>query len=966
MNSVHPDFQRPKGFVTNLMPWLVGIAALGLYLLTLNRWLTLNSLPLLGQIAGWDWPQNNLGPLLFLATYPFRWLPAGIQPLALNLFSAVCGALTVLLLARSVALLPHDRTQAQRERELSEHSLLTIPLKWLPPLLAVLVCGLQLSFWENATSATGQMLDLLCLAATIGCLLEFRLDGRDAWLFLGTLVISADASNYWLALGLLPAFILAVLWVKGVAFFNLRFLMRLAAAGLAGLSLYLLMPFIQIAAPGAPVTGYWDALHNALEGQKIFFMALLQISPWILALTSLLPLLLLGVRWKSSFGDTSPLGIALASFTFHVVHGVFLLVCWWVAFDPPFGPRNYPHQYGYTMPLLPLCYLSALCVGYFSGYFLLVFGRKSHNRPDNSPLALLVTAAVALMLVFSPVVLIWKNLPQIRLANDRTLPAFAAALAKNLPQPGALVLADDWQTLSLVAAELQRHGHPQSQVLLNTAYLQQYPAYHRFLARRYPSGWTDELARTNQPGTTIPATDLVALLERGAQKEQLYYLHPSFGYYFERFYPVSRGLTYQLNSYPTNTALPPALTAGDLAANQAFWAGQAPVIADLSSRVASNQLADHSIFGPRLLHLTREPDWAATWVGQKYSRALDNWGVILQQNGRLAEAAQAFQQAQALYPDNISAQISLAYNKVLQSGTNTPLELSKPLQEGLAKYKNGPQVLALDGPLDEPQFCYQQAAMFSQGGLFREAAQQFDRVQKLMPDNLGASFALAQCYNTLRLPDEALKVIRAARAITRTNATPNNSVETEFVNLQASAYMIKNEPKKAELVIQTALAAMPDDPDLLNAVLRTYLTYQQYSNALPIVQHQLQLNPDAPLTLVNLGFIHLQLQQYSNAIPAFDRALTLEPTNTVALFDRAVASLQAGQLDGAQRDYEMLASLQPDSYQIYYGLGEIAYRKKDTTNAIANYELYLTNAPANTAEYTNVATRLKQLQAKSP
>ena len=47
-------------------------------------------------------------------------------PVALNLFSAVCAALTLGLLARSVAILPHDRTDAQREREHSDFSFLTI------------------------------------------------------------------------------------------------------------------------------------------------------------------------------------------------------------------------------------------------------------------------------------------------------------------------------------------------------------------------------------------------------------------------------------------------------------------------------------------------------------------------------------------------------------------------------------------------------------------------------------------------------------------------------------------------------------------------------------------------------------------------------------------------------------------------------------------------------------------------
>ena len=76
--------------------------------------------------------------------------------------------MSLALLARSVALLPHDRTHDQRQKERSEFSLLSIRAAWLPPVLAALVCGLQLTFWENATGcASAEMFDLLLFAYVI-------------------------------------------------------------------------------------------------------------------------------------------------------------------------------------------------------------------------------------------------------------------------------------------------------------------------------------------------------------------------------------------------------------------------------------------------------------------------------------------------------------------------------------------------------------------------------------------------------------------------------------------------------------------------------------------------------------------------------------------------------------------------------------------------------------------------------
>src|SRR6059036_3927772 len=146
---MHDKEEIQSDFVPSVLPWLLGAGSLLLYIFTLNHWVTISSLPVTAKVTGWDWQSTIPVPILYLATYPFRLLSPGLQPLALNFFSAVCAALTLALLARSVALLPHDRTREQRQRERSEFSLLSSPLSWVPPVLAVLVCGLQLTFWEH-------------------------------------------------------------------------------------------------------------------------------------------------------------------------------------------------------------------------------------------------------------------------------------------------------------------------------------------------------------------------------------------------------------------------------------------------------------------------------------------------------------------------------------------------------------------------------------------------------------------------------------------------------------------------------------------------------------------------------------------------------------------------------------------------------------------------------------------------
>ena len=242
--STMPKDENPHGFIRARLPWVVAGGALLLFLFTLNHWVNLRSLPVAAKITGWDWTLPAQWPLFFTLTYPFRFLPPGIQPIALNAFTAVCAALSLALLARSVALLPHDRTHEQRTRERSEFSMLSIPLAWVPALLAVLVCGLQLTFWEHATAITGEAVDLLVFAYAIRCLLEFRVSQKESWLSKLALVYGLGVTNNWAMIGFFPLFLTAIVWIKGLRFFDPGFLLRMSGLGIAGLLLYLLLPAV--------------------------------------------------------------------------------------------------------------------------------------------------------------------------------------------------------------------------------------------------------------------------------------------------------------------------------------------------------------------------------------------------------------------------------------------------------------------------------------------------------------------------------------------------------------------------------------------------------------------------------------------------------------------------------------------------------------------------------------------------
>jgi tetratricopeptide (TPR) repeat protein len=974
--TMEHEVSSGKKFVPAILPWLVGAGALAVYLVTLNRWVSLNSLQQMAKVSGWTWQPEVYGPLFWLVTYPFRWLPAQTIPIALNALAAICAGLVLALLARSVALLPHDRTHEQRQQEPGRSGLLSIRSAWLPPVLAVLVCGLQLTFWEHATAISSppapwgsgcEMLDLLLFAYVIRCFLEFRIGERESWLLRAFFAGGVAITDNWAMIGFFPAFVVALVWIKGLGFFNLRFLGRLSFCGLAGLLLYLLLPLLHGVADTSSV-GFWPALKTNLGAQKGILMMVYKFGRQdvaLMALTSLLPVFIIGIRWASYFGDSSKLGVALATFMFHVVHGLFLIACIWVAMDPPLSPRNK----GFGSPFLTFYYLGALSVGYCSGYFLLLFGRKPDGGSPLPPHVRLInntiTGIIWLLLFLVPGVLVWRNVPQIRMTNGPMLKQYAGLLAQSLPPQRAVLLSDDSRRSLLLHAYTVQTGKGKDYMFLETASLV-VPDYHRFLKKKYPRLW-----ESNPPKGIVQRAEplgLVQLVSRLAETNSLYYLHPSFGYYFEFFYPESHGLIYKLKPYPTNTLFAPLPNTDLIAENEAFWAkANELVLQPVAAAVAlpspgrqqglMNSLAEKA-------HLARESNHDAGVLAAFYSRALDYWGVEMQRSGQLTNAAAHFERALELNPDNLVAQVNLECNKNLQSGVRTSVKVSKSIEDEFGKARNWDQLIGENGPFDEPNFCYEQGRVFVRNNLYRQAAAQFDRAETLAPENLVARIWLSQLYVVSQMPGQALKLVDQIRAqpslldSVRTN-------RTELLFVEASAHLALNDVSGAAAAVQATAQQYPGDAELLATATQVYMKYGRYSNALTTIEQELKISPTNMNALVNKGYACIQIGAFEQAIPPLTQVLAVDTNNYSALLNRAIACLRANKLEAAQRDYDLLQKAFPTAHQIYYGLAEIAWRKKDTNAAVRNYQLYLANAQTNTAESKVVSERLKQLKPGS-
>ena len=979
-----------KNWTPRILPWLLAAAMLAVYVLTLNHWVTLANILPVSKVSGFMWQPELYSPLLFLVTYPFHWLPVAKIPIALNLLSAVCAAVTLGLLARSVALLPHDRTEAERVRERSDYTFLTCGSAWFPPVLAVVLFGLEFGFWQNATSFTGEMLNLMIFAFIIWQLLEFRLDERFGRLYLATVVYGAGMADNWALISFLPVFVIAILWLRGLDFFNVRFLTRMALSGLAGMSCYLVLPVVGMFS-GVYSASFWELLKPAWQLDWLVIHAIssgdVRYNVLIMSVTTFLPVLVMAVRWSASFGDSSRMGTSLVNYLFSGIHAVIFSVCVWVMFDSPFSPHQISlHIYlnpFYGTPALTMYYLSALGLGYYCGYFLLVFGKKAvPSRRNSKPLP----ALPGTFDMFSPVVywgtyaaaglaigtLIYKNLPLIRAVNDNTLLKYAQFTEQSLPPGGGILLSDaepnssSQQTRTLLMqVALARSGRDKDYLVVDTQSLKWAP-YFRYLHKKSPQKWPQQVGDKEMGQVT--ALGILSTLNQVSKSNTLCYLNPSFGYYFELYYPEPHGLTYQLKLLPEATLLPPPLAAGLISENQKFWNqfGQTELpriqkaVTPPDPNAVPNNMGDWLLMH---LHGVAEVNPNAELVANFYSRALDYWGVALQQAGQLPAAAECFTNALAINPDNIVASINFDFNQSLQSGASATNDLEHISPDRFGKYRNWNAVMNANGPFDEPSFLFANSVLLVRNGLTRQTIAPFTRVRQLAPNNLAVCLWLAHLYLVNRLPDRALEVLHDPQTHPlRFNLTETNS--TDLNTLTALSYFQKDETARGSKLFELEMARHPDNGPLFTTVSQAYFAHGLFTNALRVIDHRLAQTPDDPEWLFGQGFANLQIGNYDQAIVALTRVMDLTTNDPTARFNRALAYLQSDKLDLARTDYNALQTTYTNSTQVAYGLGEVAWRQHNTNEAVHNYELYLANAPTNSAEYKTVHERLTQLRGK--
>ena len=272
-------------------------------------------------------------------------------------------------------------------------------------------------------------------------------------------------------------------------------------------------------------------------------------------------------------------------------------------------------------------------------------------------------------------------------------------------------------------------------------------------------------------------------------------------------------------------------------------------------------------------------------------------------------------------------------------------------------------VLTSNGPFDEPAFNLEVGQVFLGGRLYRQAAQQFLRVQQLTPENFRANLLLADLFVQARLSKEALELVGNLRAQNHASLqNPTNRIA--LIGVEGAAYLATNNWEMASKIFEQAERTYPNNAELFGMIANVYAGFGDYTNALAATKKQLAIVPDHPQALLNLSAYYIELKDFDRAISALGRLIARQPESPLPIHNRAIAYLRKGDLDAARQDYESLERMLPPTHSVYYGLGEIAYQKNQIDIAIKNYTAYLKYAPPGTHEAQLVSDRLQELKRR--
>jgi cellulose synthase operon protein C len=218
------------------------------------------------------------------------------------------------------------------------------------------------------------------------------------------------------------------------------------------------------------------------------------------------------------------------------------------------------------------------------------------------------------------------------------------------------------------------------------------------------------------------------------------------------------------------------------------------------------------------------------------------------------------------------------------------------------------------------------------------ARKRFEAVLAKDPKNVQALLAIAELSVRTGTKGETVAApIRKAIAADPVAPAPRLALIAFYLN--------SKDPKKAVAAGQDAVAALPDNAEVLEALGQAQLIAGDDNQALATFNKLVSLRPDSPIPYMHLAEVQTSLKNYAAALESLNKALAIKPDLVEA--QRRIIAL----LVGTRQIQQALAlarevQKQPPNESVGFAMeGDIYGSQKEWRSAIAAYRAGLKQVP---------------------
>lgn len=155
--------------------------------------------------------------------------------------------------------------------------------------------------------------------------------------------------------------------------------------------------------------------------------------------------------------------------------------------------------------------------------------------------------------------------------------------------------------------------------------------------------------------------------------------------------------------------------------------------------------------------------------------------------------------------------------------------------------------------------------------------------------------------------------------------------------------------------LERATALKPDEPNVLDALGRSYDGKGEISSAVMSFKRAIDLNPEMFESYNNLGAVYFKNKDYALAEANFAAALRLKPEASASRFNLGLCYARQGRYSDAMRELERVVQAAPDDAEALYELGLSYERTGRVSDAVRAFQ-----TASKLAESQELADRLAE------